>query len=132
MIIAVAILIALAIVAFDRWRVRRALRGLADAVRDIVRDPQLRLRAHDAEPGGVERELARWIDALAEQAADARAAHGHQRVLLSSVVDGLNQGVIAVNAKHEIELLNDAARRMLGVSSPLVGVPLLEFVRVPE
>ena len=132
MTIAIAILVGLAIVAFDRWRVRRALHGLADAIRDIVRDPQQRLRAHDAEPGGVERELARWIDALAEQAAEARAAHVHHSVLLSSVVDGLNQGVIAVNAAHEIELLNDAARRMLGVTSPLVGVPLLEFVRVPE
>ena len=53
-------------------------------------------------------------------------------MLLTSVVDGLTQGVIAVNGKHEIELLNDAARKMLGVTSSLVGVPLLEFVRVPE
>nr|HEX4316543.1 ATP-binding protein [Kofleriaceae bacterium] len=111
---------------------RRGLRGMAEATRDIVRDPARRLRAHGERPGGAEHELARWIDALAEQVAAARAAHEHQRVLLASVVDGLTQGVIAVNGKHEIELLNDAARKMLGVTSPLVGVPLLEFVRVPE
>ena len=29
-------------------------------------------------------------------------------------------------------MLNDAARKMLGVQSSLVGESLLEFVRVPE
>ena len=132
MTLAIAIAIALVIVIVDRVLVRRRLRELADATRDIVRDHERRLRALDAEPGDELGELARWVDALAEQAAANLAAHEHQRVLLASVAEGLTQGVIAVNGKHEIELLNDAARRMLGVSSPLVGVPLLEFVRVPE
>src|SRR5690606_8346591 len=49
----------------------------------------------------------------------------------ASVADGLTQGVIAIDGERRIEMLNDAARRMLGVQSSLVGEPLLEFVRVP-
>ena len=56
----------------------------------------------------------------------------HERTLLASVADGLTQGVIAIDGERKIEMLNDAARRMLGVPSSLVGEPLLEFVRVPE
>src|SRR4029079_8711048 len=78
------------------------------------------------------RELAEWIDALAEEAQRSRAALAHERTLLASVADGLTQGVIAIDGERKIEMLNDAARRMLGVQSSLVGEPLLEFVRVPE
>ncbi|MGN6109250.1 MAG: sensor histidine kinase, partial [Kofleriaceae bacterium] len=53
-------------------------------------------------------------------------------VLLATVAEGLTQGVIAVDGEHRIELLNDAARKMLGVSSSPVGEPLIEFVRVPQ
>ena len=78
------------------------------------------------------RELAQWINALAEDAERSRNALHHERTLLASVADGLTQGVIAIDGERKIEMLNDAARRLLGVQSSLVGEPLLEFVRVPE
>ncbi len=65
------------------------------------------------------------------RSAAARSTH-HERTLLASVADGLTQGVIAIDGERRIEMLNDAARRMLGVQSSLVGEPLLEFVRVPD
>src|SRR4029078_2590453 len=37
-----------------------------------------------------------------------------------------------VDSEHRIELLNDAARKMLGVTSSPVGEPLIDFVRVPQ
>jgi len=110
--------------------VRRPIRRLAVTTRDLVRDPSRRAPALS---GGADlRELAQWINALAEDAERSRNALHHERTLLASVADGLTQGVIAIDGERKIEMLNDAARRMLGVQSSLVGEPLLEFVRVPE
>jgi two-component system phosphate regulon sensor histidine kinase PhoR len=72
------------------------------------------------------------VNFLAEDAVKNRRALAHERVLLATVAEGLTQGVIAVDGDHRIELLNDAARAMLGVSSTPVGEPLIEFVRVPQ
>lgn len=109
---------------------RRPLRRLAAAMREVVRNPERRL----SEPSGSseELELRRWINAFAEDAERSRQALHHERTLLASVADGLTQGLIAIDGDRRIEMLNDAARRMLGVQSSLVGEPLLEFVRVPE
>jgi two-component system phosphate regulon sensor histidine kinase PhoR len=107
-----------------RWPIRK----LAAATRDLVRDPSRRVPL----ASGALRELAQWINALAEDAERSRNALHHERTLLASVADGLTQGVIAIDGERKIEMLNDAARRMLGVQSSLVGEPLLEFVRVPE
>lgn len=110
--------------------VRRSLRRLALETQRIVRDPSRRFSMLS---GTVElRELAHWINALAEDSERSRDALHHERTLLASVADGLTQGVIAIDGERKIEMLNDAARRMLGVQSSLVGEPLLAFVRVPE
>jgi two-component system phosphate regulon sensor histidine kinase PhoR len=109
--------------------VRRPIRRLATLTRDLVRDPARRV---PAQSGDDLRELGQWINALAEDAERSRNALHHERTLLASVADGLTQGVIAIDGERKIEMLNDAARRMLGVQSSLVGEPLLEFVRVPE
>ena len=109
--------------------VRRPIRRLATLTRDLVRDPARRV---PAQSGDDLRELGQWINALAEDAERSRNALHHERTLLASVADGLTQGVIAIDGERKIEMLNDAARRMLGVQSSLVGEPLLEFVRVPD
>ena len=109
---------------------RRPQRALIKDVQTIVRDPGRRIPSITGSADM--RELARWINALAEDSERSRDALHHERTLLASVADGLTQGVIAIDGERKIEMLNDAARRMLGVQSSLVGEPLLEFVRVPE
>jgi two-component system phosphate regulon sensor histidine kinase PhoR len=109
---------------------RRPTRALIQDVQNIVRDPAKRIPAITGSSDM--RELARWINAIAEDSERSRDALHHERTLLASVADGLTQGVIAIDGERKIEMLNDAARRMLGVQSSLVGEPLLEFVRVPE
>ncbi|MEP6859386.1 MAG: ATP-binding protein [Deltaproteobacteria bacterium] len=109
---------------------RRPMRALIQDVQNIVRDPAKRIPAITGSSDM--RELARWINAIAEDSERSRDALHHERTLLASVADGLTQGVIAIDGERKIEMLNDAARRMLGVQSSLVGEPLLEFVRVPE
>jgi two-component system, OmpR family, phosphate regulon sensor histidine kinase PhoR len=110
---------------------QRSIGGVAERARDVVRDPSRRIPI-DRDAGDELRELSEWINFLAEDAAKSHHALERERVLLSAVADGLTQGVIAVDGEHRIELLNDAARQMLGVSSTPVGEPLIEFVRVPQ
>lgn len=110
---------------------RRSLRELADQTRNVVRDTGRRVALGDSARGDEVRELGEWVNFLAEDADRSHQALARERVLLSSVAEGLTQGVIAVDGEHRIELLNDAARKMLGVSSTPVGEPLIEFVRVP-
>ena len=111
--------------------VRSATRRLVRAMHDVIRDPSRRIPT-EGPPGDELRELTEWINFLAEDADRSHRALARERMLLAAVADGLTQGVIAVDSEHRIELLNDAARKMLGVQSSLVGEPLLEFVRVPE
>lgn len=110
---------------------RRSIRDLASQTRNVVRDTSRRVSLLDAVKGDEVRELGEWVNFLAEDADRSHQALARERVLLSSVAEGLTQGVIAVDGEHRIELLNDAARKMLGVTSTPVGEPLIEFVRVP-
>jgi two-component system phosphate regulon sensor histidine kinase PhoR len=111
--------------------VRRSMREVTEQTRNVVRDTSKRVSLLDVETGDELRQLAEWVNFLAEDADRSHTALARERVLLSSVAEGITQGVIAVDGHHRIELLNDAARRMLGVQSTPVGEPLIEFVRVP-
>jgi two-component system phosphate regulon sensor histidine kinase PhoR len=104
---------------------------MVKAMRDVVRDPSRRIGT-DGPSGDELRELAEWVNFLAEDADKSHRALARERMLLAAVADGLTQGVIAVDGEHRIELLNDAARKMLGVTSSPVGELLIDFVRVPE
>lgn len=111
---------------------RKPLRELARSTQDVVRDTSRRLPQVMAVPDDEVRQLAEWVNFLADDAERSHRCLARERELLSTVAEGLTQGVIAVDADHRIELLNDAARTMLGVSSSPVGEPLIEFVRVPQ
>jgi two-component system phosphate regulon sensor histidine kinase PhoR len=128
LLLALALVIATALV--TSIIMRRRIARIAEAAHDVVRDPARRLPT--ASTTGEQHELAEWINALAEEVERSRKALNHERTLLGAVADLLTHGVIAIDGDHKIELLNDAARKMLGVQSSLVGEPLLEFVRVPE
>ena len=124
--------LALAVGGYVYVRSRQQMRELADALRDIARDTSKRVPQVIASPTDDMRQVAEWVNFLADDAERSQRALAHERALLATVAEGLTQGVIAVDAEHRIELLNDAAREMLGVSSSPVGEPLIEFVRVPQ
>jgi two-component system phosphate regulon sensor histidine kinase PhoR len=127
-LIAIGLVLSTALVTIGIMRHR--IHRLAEAAHDVVRAPTRRVPI--ASSAGELRVLGEWINALAEDAERSRNALHHERTLLASVADLLTHGVVAIDGEHKIELLNDAARKMLGVQSSLVGEPLLEFVRVPE
>ena len=112
--------------------IRKSLDELASSTRDVVRDSSRRVPQVDAQPGDEARQLAEWVNFLAEDAERSHRALARERALLSALADGTTQGVIAVDGDHRIELLNDAAREMLAVTASPVGEPLIEFVRVPQ
>jgi len=110
---------------------RGTLRDLAKTTHDVARNESRRIVTSGPVDDEVH-QLAEWINFLADDATRSRAALARERMLLAAVADGLTQGVIAVDGEHRIELLNDAARKMLGVTSSPLGEPLIDFVRVPE
>ena len=123
-----AFAIAIGVGLLVRSLTQRALGELADGMRDVVRDPSRRVPVTAPADDAV-RELAEWVNFLAEDSDRSRRALARERELLATVAEGLTQGVIAVDGAHRIELLNDAARRMQNVTSSPVGEPLIEFVR---
>lgn len=113
--------------------VRRQMRELIEATLQVARDMNRRVPIDPTASQSDElRQLSEWVNFLAEDATKSHQALAREKTLLSAVAEGLNQGVIAVDAEHKIELLNDAARQMLGVTSTPVGEPLIEFMRVPQ
>jgi two-component system, OmpR family, phosphate regulon sensor histidine kinase PhoR len=108
---------------------RRRVRQLVTDTHEVARRTSKRVPLTSR--SGDLRALAEWINVIVEDAEKSRQALMHERTLLASVADGLTQGVIAIDAEHRIEMLNDAARKMLGVQSSMVGESLLDFVRVP-
>ena len=111
---------------------RRATSQLAHATREVVRDTSRRVAMTRPSPFDEIREIAEWVNFLAEDADRSHRALARERVLLAAVAEGLTQGVIAVDGDHRIELLNLTARRMLGVTSSPLGEQLIDYVRVPE
>jgi len=112
--------------------VGRQLGDISRATQRIVRDTTQRVPLGDAPAGDELRELSEWVNFLADDARKSHVALNREKVMLAAIAEGLNQGVIAVDDDHRIELLNDAARRMLGVTSTPVGEPLIEIMRVPQ
>jgi two-component system, OmpR family, phosphate regulon sensor histidine kinase PhoR len=117
---------------FAQATTRNQLRELTLATRDVMRDTSRRVPQVSSEAPEEVRQLAEWVNFLAEDAERSHRGLARERELLSTVADGMTQGVIAVDGDHRIELLNDAVRTMLGVTSSPVGEPLIEFVRVPQ
>jgi len=105
------------------------LRRFIHSAREVAADPARRIPLASAE--GPLGELGREINALAEQAEGHHKALAHERTLLASMADGLTNGVVALDADRRIEMLNDAARKILGVHGEVVGEPLLDYVRMP-
>jgi two-component system phosphate regulon sensor histidine kinase PhoR len=111
---------------------RPTTRALVVATRDLVRDTRKRIPGEIGGPDDELRELGEWVNALAEDADEGHRALAHERALLAAVAEGMTHGVIAIDDDHRIELINDSAREMLGVTASPIGEPLIEFVRLPE
>jgi two-component system phosphate regulon sensor histidine kinase PhoR len=83
--------------------------------------------ALDSHMGGIEAAAARSAQQWSRQVADLTTDRARTEALLSAMVEG----VLAVDAGGRLQLVNDAARRMLNLENIPLGRHYLEAVRHP-
>ncbi len=109
----------------------RAFRQVVAGVRDIVRGDARRLVVPENANSDAISDLHTWLNVLAEDVERKRAALKLEQGKLLAVLEGMTQGVVGLDG-GKVELMNGAARRMLGVSAPLVGEQLSDYVDAPQ
>lgn len=82
-------------------------------------------------PGDELKQLGASFNQVAADGLRATVALAAERELLASVLDSLNQGVIAVDSQQRIRLINPAARALLDLPGVPIGEALIDQVRVP-
>lgn len=112
-----ATIVAIVLAAVFARSVSRPILELRDDARaiaggDLARRPSL------AAPGEVG-ELASAFHRLAEQLTARVQALEADDALLRAVSDSLNEGVIALDSRQQVQHVNEGARRLLGVRDPL-------------
>ena len=114
---AVGLVVALVIAA----RLRRIARSAA-RIADGAFDEPLRSAFRD-EVG----DLAATIDLMRERLRDSFGRLGEERDRLRQLLEGLDDGVVAIDAELRITFANPAARRLLSGHMLTVGVPLSDL-----
>jgi two-component system phosphate regulon sensor histidine kinase PhoR len=124
---AVALLAAVLLSSVASVLMARALRGLTTVARRMS-DGDLgvrsRLEARD-EIG----ELGRALDHLAENLSRSLGELRDDRDLLGRILESMREGVLVLDAKRRVLLLNGSLRDMLLVGSEAVGRPAIEVIR---
>jgi two-component system phosphate regulon sensor histidine kinase PhoR len=86
-----------------------------------------------AYPGGNDEvaDLARSLNRMAGQMEERLALLERERTQLRTILDGMVEGVLLIDADGRIVLANPAFARMFGAEGPLAGRQPLEAARVP-
>ncbi len=74
-------------------------------------------------------QLGRALNVMAASLQDRLADVQQERAKVAAILDGMVEGVIAVDGRDHVLLLNERARGMLWVSGDRAGKPFLEVVR---
>ena len=108
--------------------IRRSLRRLAAAAGQVAAGGPHRVEvAAHGEIG----EVGDFINRMADDAERTVRALVAERALLGSVLDGMSQGVIALDADRRMTLINPAAREMLDLGGVPLGEAFIDQVRNP-
>ncbi|HEY6213229.1 MAG TPA: ATP-binding protein [Vicinamibacterales bacterium] len=128
-----ALAVALAGGALIAWifsaRIGQRVRLVADVARRYQRGDLTppRLGFGDDEIGTVARALDQAVQEVGRQLAD----QARDRARMEAILAGMVEGVIVVDPEARLQLVNDAARRMLTIDAPAVGRPYVETIRLP-
>jgi two-component system, OmpR family, phosphate regulon sensor histidine kinase PhoR len=107
----------------------RRLRLMADAARRYASgDLSRRLRDYEPDELGT---VARVLDDTVHELARRAVELAEDRARMDAILFGMVEGVIVVNDHGRVQLVNQAAREMLGLDSEGVGGHYLEAVRHP-
>jgi two-component system phosphate regulon sensor histidine kinase PhoR len=99
---------------------------MSRTLRDLV-DSAHALAGGSPQPGP----LAGSLKRLAQEIQRTVAALASERARSAAVLEGMSEGVIALDQESRVTLMNRAAHEMLGSGDDAVGRALLELVRVP-
>ena len=111
----------------------RRIGGRVRAIADVARRYRSgdltppRLDYGDDELGAVARILDDSVHELGSRLADLARDRGR----MASILAGMIEGVIVVDAQGRVQLVNDAAREMLKLSEPAIGRHYVESIRHP-
>ena len=125
---AIGLVVALAMTLTATALIRRSLRRLATSAAQVAAGGAQRIAT---EPRGEIGEVGDFINRMADDAERTVRALVHERALLGSVLDGMSQGVIALDEDRRMTLVNPAAREMLELSTSPIGEAFIDIVRIP-
>jgi two-component system phosphate regulon sensor histidine kinase PhoR len=124
---AIGLVVALGMTIAATALIRRSLRRLATSAAQVAAGGARRIAI---EPHGEIGEVGDFINQMADDAERTVRALVHERALLGSVLDGMSQCVIGLDADRRMTLVNPAARDMLDQPLP-VGEAFIDAVRLP-
>ncbi len=75
--------------------------------------------------------VARALDESVQEVGRRLAEQARDRSRMESILAGMVEGVIVVDAHGRLQLVNDAARQMLKLADIAVGRPYVETIRLP-
>jgi two-component system phosphate regulon sensor histidine kinase PhoR len=76
-------------------------------------------------------QLATSLNRLADERSQTISALVHERDRLNTILHGVSEGLLAIDADNRVELVNDAAKSLLGLRAAPEGRKLVEAVRIP-
>ncbi len=130
------ILVALCTALLNAILVTVATRRLTSALSSLTRAAEIRtLGSNLSERLGGADELEQLARALSRLSSDLNVTSGDlkdQRDLLSAVLEGMDEGVLLLDARGRVLTVNPALREMMLLGSETRGRPLLEVVRHAE
>ncbi len=75
--------------------------------------------------------VARALDASVQDVGRRLAEQARDRARMEAILAGMVEGVIVVDSKARLQLVNDAARQMLKLDEVVMGRPYVETIRLP-
>lgn len=76
-------------------------------------------------------QLASSLNRLADERSETINALVKERDRLNTILHGVSEGLLAIDAENRVDLANDAAKNLLGLRTDPVGRKLVETIRVP-
>jgi two-component system phosphate regulon sensor histidine kinase PhoR len=71
------------------------------------------------------------LDRIAIDIQGSVAALAHERAMFGAVLEGMSQGVVALDGEQRILVMNRAAQSMFGLDKAPLRAALIDYVRVP-
>lgn len=125
---AIGLVVAVGMTVTATTLIRRSLRRLATSAGEVASGGARRVAV---EPSGEIGAVGTYINRMADDAERTVQALTAERALLGSVLDGMSQGVIALDRDRRMTLINPAARVMLDLPGVPIGEAFLDQVRIP-